>query len=193
MGRVAAALGASPMSLYRYFTDRDDLVMAVTRHVMSLSRVDLPEDAPWEVQLAAWMTSVYDQALRHPQLLHLSAAGDPATWLSESAHLVGILERAGFTSDRRLAEAVYWVATTALGHAMVAAAQPGDAGISKLYAAIGHLSALEATRAVRVIPHIDELGKDPFSRVAEWTMVVVRAMVEDDRAHPDGRPESAAG
>jgi TetR/AcrR family transcriptional regulator, tetracycline repressor protein len=193
MGRVAAALGASPMSLYRYFADRDDLVMAVTRHVMSLSRVDVPEDATWEVQLAAWMTSVYDQALRHPQLLHISAAGDPAAWLSESAHLVGILEGAGFTSDRRLAEAVYWVATTALGHAMVAAAQPEDAGISKLYGAIGHLSALEAARAVRVIPHIDELGKDPFSRVAGWTIFVVRAMVDADAAHPDLPPESATG
>src|ERR1700730_11224445 len=87
MGRVAAALGASPMSLYRYFADRDDLVMAVTRHVMSLSRVDVPEDATWEVQLAAWMTSVYDQALRHPNLLHISAAAHPASWASESALL----------------------------------------------------------------------------------------------------------
>src|SRR5271167_3505507 len=68
MARAAEAAGASPMSLYRYFEDRDDLIVSVTRHVLRDTGDDSLDDVPWNDRVRGWMTTVYEQAVAHPQL-----------------------------------------------------------------------------------------------------------------------------
>src|SRR3954471_4485674 len=114
VARAAEAVGAKPMSLYRHFTDRDDLVAAVTAHVFAGTRPDRPPDQPWQEQVRRWMTSVYRRALEVPQLVQLAATGESAEWLMDSSYLARVFESAGVDHDARVAQAVYAVATTTM-------------------------------------------------------------------------------
>src|SRR3954451_9423296 len=95
IARAAEAVGAKPMSLYRHFTDRDDLVAAVTAHVFAGTRPDDLPDQPWQEQVRRWMTAVYRRALQVPQLVQLAATGESAEWLMDSSYLARIFESAG--------------------------------------------------------------------------------------------------
>src|SRR5207302_5590758 len=55
IARAAEAVGAKPMSLYRHFADRDDLVAAVTQRLFAETRVRLSDDASWQEEVAGWM------------------------------------------------------------------------------------------------------------------------------------------
>src|SRR6266545_1239027 len=101
IARAAEAVGASPMSLYRHFTDRDDLVVEVIRHVMSEAHVGTPADAPWQGRVRAWMLAVYGRVAAHPQLFQGSAFGDSPAWLPDTAYLASVLASAGFADARR--------------------------------------------------------------------------------------------
>src|SRR4051794_38294622 len=87
IARAAEAVGAKPMSLYRHFADRDDLVAAVTQRLFAETRVGLSADASWQEEVAGWMLAIYRMAQRVPQLVQLSASGESAGWLVDSAHL----------------------------------------------------------------------------------------------------------
>src|SRR5947209_3806094 len=78
VARAAETVGAKPMSLYRHFADRDDLVSAVTAHVFAGTRPDHLPDQPWQEQVRIWMTAVYRRAQEVPQLVQLSATGESA-------------------------------------------------------------------------------------------------------------------
>ena len=168
MARVAHAVGASPMSLYRHFKDRDDLLIAVTRRVLASHTARLPRNATWEHELGAWMRAMHEQARTYPQLMQLSLTGDAPVWLGDAAALIKVLERAGVRADR-MAAALYWVATTTLGHCLVAAAAPGPQPKGRLYAALADLPDQEA---VRLAPTLSELPSTPL----EAFELVIEAM-----------------
>jgi len=183
MARVADALEASPMSLYRYFGDRDELAMAVTRHVLRSARRPLPPDVSWQDRVRAWMTAVYDQAIKHPQLFQSTASGESLAWLSEAAYLAGILETAGFRDDRVLAEAVLWVGTATLGQAMVAAGMGEEVTTPRLYTALGRLSQEEARQVARLVPHFAAMGGTSFTHAADLTIAALATRLTDLRSH----------
>src|SRR5258706_14605838 len=79
IARAAEAVGAKPMSLYRHFNDRDDLVASVAKHVFADTRPALPEGTPWEDEVRAWMTNIYRRARPAPQLGPLLASGGQAS------------------------------------------------------------------------------------------------------------------
>lgn len=172
IARAAEAVDASAMSLYRHFADRDDLVLAVTRYVMSEVHVDVPLDAPWPDRVRAWMVAVYDQAVAHPQLFQLIAL-DASAWLPDSVQLGTILATAGFTDERRLAEAIYFVATTTIGHAMITASLGDDLSLPKLYAGLSHLTPEQAERAAPLIPHFAAIGQGGFAVVVDFTIAAL--------------------
>ena len=182
IARAAEAVDASAMSLYRHFTDRDDLVLAVTRHVMSDVQVDVPVDAPWQDRVRAWMVAVYDQAVAHPQLFQLIAF-DASAWLPDSVQLGAILASAGFNDERRLAEAIYFVATTTLGHAMMTASLGDELTLPKLYAGLSHLTPEQAERAAPLIPHLAAIGKGGFGLVVDFTIVALAGPAVETGAH----------
>jgi TetR/AcrR family transcriptional regulator, tetracycline repressor protein len=179
MARAAEAVGASPMSLYRYFTDRDDLVVSVTRHVLRDADASVPVDAPWQDRVRAWMTTVYQRATAHPQLFQLAASGESPAWLTCSARLAEILMSAGFEDDAQVASAILWIGTTTLGQAMVAAASTEDLSLPRLYSAIGHLTPEEAQRVARLIPHFVAIGSSGFDVVVDFTLAALTAVLGD--------------
>src|SRR5207237_5012017 len=90
MARAAEAVGASAMSLYRHFADRDDLVVELTRHVLSEADVNVAGDAAWQERLRAWMLAGYDQVVAHPPLCEGPPAGEPPAWLQHSARVASV-------------------------------------------------------------------------------------------------------
>ena len=128
IARVADAVGLAPMTLYRYFDDRAELLGAIVRAVRAgRPPVAVDADLPWQEQVAAWMTSVRNQIVRYPQLLQFTAEGGHQDWLVDGAELVAILERVGEWDDAELAKAHYWVSATTLGHAIIEANRPARA------------------------------------------------------------------
>ena len=173
MARAAEAVGATPMSLYRYFEDRDDLVVSVTRHVLRDADVGLPEEAPWQDRLRAWMTTVHRRALLHPQLFQMAAAGESPAWLTCSARLAEILSGAGLADEREVAAAVYLVGTTTLGQAMVAAASGHRLSRGFLRESEAHLTRDEVERVRALAPHLVDLADGGFAIVVEATVLAI--------------------
>jgi AcrR family transcriptional regulator len=177
IARVAEAIGTAPMSLYRHFADREDLVVAVAHHLFIEARPPVAPDASWQDQIRTWMVHVYAQSTRVPQLVQLIAKGESPAWVADSAYLAAIFTDAGFGDDRRVAEAVYWVATTTMGHAMIRATGPREFPIEALHTAVGDLDANDAAHMARVLPHLAAIHDEGFAVAVEWTIAGLEAML----------------
>jgi AcrR family transcriptional regulator len=172
MARVATAVGASPMALYRHFRDRDDLLLAVARHVLSSQAAQLPDDATWEDQMRAWMRENYRQARAYPQLMQHALNGDATVWLGDAAVLVRILEHAG-VREANLPAALSWAAITTLGHCLVASSAAPEVATARLYAALADLPPAEAARLAPVLFALPRTPEEAFEVAIEATITSV--------------------
>jgi TetR/AcrR family transcriptional regulator, tetracycline repressor protein len=188
IARAAEAIGAAPMSLYRHFADREDLLVSVAHHVFIGARPPVAPDTPWQEQLRTWMTTVYHQATLVPQLVQLVASGESPAWLADSAYLASVLERAGLHDDRRLAEAVHWVATATLGHAMLHAARPAELPVNRLDRALAELPRDDAERVGRILPHLAAMQPHDFDNVVEWTIAGLEHVLGPQPPSKKARP-----
>jgi TetR/AcrR family transcriptional regulator, tetracycline repressor protein len=170
IARAAEAVGAKPMSLYRHFRDRDDLVAAVARRVLFEAPPTLDTDASWQEQVRAWMLSLHEQARRVPQLVQMMASGESAEWVVASAYLATIFDACGIDDDRLVADAIYWVATVTMGHVMIEAAGAGRLHDDRIRASLDRLEEDDAVRVGRLVPHFADLGRDGFASVTEWVI-----------------------
>lgn len=168
--RVAEAIGSSPMSLYRHFTDRDDLVASVARLLLVDGRPPVSADAPWQHQVRVWMHHIYTQAIRVPQLTALIASGESDAWINDSVYLARLLSNAGLHDDRRLAEAVYWIATTALGQAVLDAMGRTEFPMEPTSEALGHIADDDAALMRRLLPHFQAMHHQHITYIVEWTI-----------------------
>ena len=173
IARVADAIGAAPMSLYRHFTDREDLVVSVAHYLFIDARPPVAPDASWQEQIRTWMTHVYAQSTRVPQLVQLVASGESPAWLAETAYLVSVFTDAGIDDERSLAEAIHWVAITTMGQAMIQASAQDEFPIDALRAELANLDEEDAARAARVLPHLADLHREGFGRVVERTIAAL--------------------
>jgi AcrR family transcriptional regulator len=186
MARAAEAVGASPMALYRHFRDRDDLVTALVQHVLGdAGRGAARASQPWPARVAAWMHAVYARALEYPQLFQAAAAADSVAWLPSATLLAAILEDAGLGDERARAEAVYWISTTTLGHALVAANLGTELAPPVLHDGLSALDPDTAARAGALIPHLAAISGDGFTIVVDRTVAALTASVA---AASPGRP-----
>jgi hypothetical protein len=108
----------------------------------------------------------------------MMASGESAEWLVGSAHLARIIERSGVDDDRLVAEAIYWVATITMGHAMIAAAAPEHVQGERVQASLRRLDATDAARVARLVPQFAGIGRDGFARVAEWAVREVERIID---------------
>lgn len=101
---VAAALSAAPMSLYRYFPTKDDLVEALLDRVLG-RYVPVPPTASWTDDLEAFGRAHRRVLLDHPwavtAFFHHPSPGLNATRIGEDA--LGILARGGISGDAAVA------------------------------------------------------------------------------------------
>lgn len=78
MARVASALGFTTMSLYRYVTSKDDLLLLMQDAVCDIELPEPPED-DWRSGLRQWTMANLDVFTRHPWYSRIPVSGVPMT------------------------------------------------------------------------------------------------------------------
>lgn len=79
MAAVAAKLGFTPMSLYRYVTAKDDLLLLMQEEATGVPPDEHREQEGWRGQLRALFDAQVRHYLEHPWILSLPITGSPIT------------------------------------------------------------------------------------------------------------------
>lgn len=108
MAAVASRLGFTPMSLYRYVTAKDDLLLLMQEEATGLPPESHLEADGWRGRLIALYEAQVVLYLRHPWMLSLPITGSPITPNSSAWMDAGLaaLEETPLTAEERLAAAL---------------------------------------------------------------------------------------
>ncbi|GAB3600064.1 TetR/AcrR family transcriptional regulator [Microbacterium tumbae] len=108
MAAVAARLGFTPMSLYRYVTAKDDLLLLMQEQATGLPPEEHREQEGWRARLRALFEAQVLIYLRHPWILSLPITGSPITPNSSAWIEAGLesLDGTPLTQAERLAVAL---------------------------------------------------------------------------------------
>jgi AcrR family transcriptional regulator len=79
MSSVATALGFTTMSLYRYVSAKDDLILLMQESGVGLPPLWIGEADNWREGLTRWYRAIIDVYLAHPWLLDIPIEGEPST------------------------------------------------------------------------------------------------------------------
>ncbi|HWI30490.1 MAG TPA: TetR/AcrR family transcriptional regulator [Microbacterium sp.] len=79
MAAVAARLGYTPMSLYRYVSAKDDLIVLMQESATGLPPAAVREIDGWKERLGELFRAQIEIYLRHPWMLDIPISGSPAT------------------------------------------------------------------------------------------------------------------
>src|SRR6187402_646259 len=79
MAKVAASLGFTTMSLYRYVTSKDDLLLLMQDTVGADAIPGPSDDLDWRAGLRAWVAQVVSAHLAHPWFGEIPVASVPLT------------------------------------------------------------------------------------------------------------------
>lgn len=186
MSAVAARLGYTPMSLYRYVSAKDDLIL-----LMQEDATGLPSEATrhgaWRERLTALHDEMLQGFLRHPWVLEIPITGAPLTPNSAAWMDAGLdaLSDTALPHTDRLAVTLMvtgqarWAGTIAAGYARRAKA--GDVEITAQEdAAFRMLITAEAfprlREAIDAGVFLDE--SDPFSFALGMSLDGVAAYIE---------------
>lgn len=108
MAAVAAALGFTPMSLYRYVSAKDDLLLLMQEQATGLPPESIRDHGGWRDRLLALYAEQVLLYQRHPWMLSLPINGSPITphssaWLDASLEA---LEETPLSAEERVAVAL---------------------------------------------------------------------------------------
>lgn len=79
MSRVAQSLGFTTMSLYRYITGKDDLVLLMQERASDLAIPDDGIERDWRTGVTAWVSAIRAAYAEHPWLVDIPISGAPVT------------------------------------------------------------------------------------------------------------------
>ncbi|RQP09761.1 MAG: TetR/AcrR family transcriptional regulator [Microbacteriaceae bacterium] len=79
MAAVASELGYTPMSLYRYVTSKDDLLVLMQEHGIGVPPESVREADGWRDGMRDWAAATLSTYREHPWLLDLAIEGTPQT------------------------------------------------------------------------------------------------------------------
>ena len=87
MSRVAASLGFTTMSLYRYVTSKDDLILLMQERASDVVVPDstAEQDWSWREGVTAWVLAIRARYREHPWLVDIPVSGAPITALTAAA------------------------------------------------------------------------------------------------------------
>lgn len=105
MAAVASRLGYTPMSLYRYVSAKEDLILLMQEEATGLPSTASREAGGWREQLEALYHEQVQVYLRHPWVLDVAIRGIPSTPNSAAWMDAGLqaLADTPLTHDERLA------------------------------------------------------------------------------------------
>ncbi len=148
MRRLAAAVDASPMALYRHIADKDEILLEVV-DVLLASQTSPPTDGPWPEYLRALALMLRSLLREEPIVLQLFSRRPIVTPAAQArlAAAVAVLTAAGFTeaaaTHAYAAVHTYTVGFCALEQARGAAdagrsgTEPGD-GAARIAGFVSH-------------------------------------------------------
>ncbi|MEN5074556.1 TetR/AcrR family transcriptional regulator [Isoptericola cucumis] len=79
MARVAKSLGFTTMSLYRYVTSKDDLLLLMQELALDVEFPPAREPADWRAELREWVLFILAVYKKHPWALDIPITGAPLT------------------------------------------------------------------------------------------------------------------
>ncbi|HJA04314.1 MAG: TetR/AcrR family transcriptional regulator [Candidatus Microbacterium stercoravium] len=79
MAAVAKKLGFTPMSLYRYVTAKDDLLLLMQEEATGVPSLAYRDAEGWRAKIGVLFREQVDIYLRHPWILSLPISGSPVT------------------------------------------------------------------------------------------------------------------
>jgi AcrR family transcriptional regulator len=79
MSSVATALGFTTMSLYRYVSAKDDLILLMQETGIGLPPLSITEADTWREGLTRWYRAMIGVFGEHPWLLDIPVDGEPST------------------------------------------------------------------------------------------------------------------
>jgi len=81
MSRVAASLGFTTMSLYRYVTSKDDLILLMQERASDVVVPDSTAEQGWSWRegVTAWVLAIRGRYREHPWLVDIPVSGAPIT------------------------------------------------------------------------------------------------------------------
>src|SRR5215207_4733722 len=79
MSRVAASLGFTTMSLYRYVTSKDDLILLMQEAATDVPRPAEAVERGWREGVTAWVLAIRGAYREHPWLVDIPISGAPIT------------------------------------------------------------------------------------------------------------------
>jgi AcrR family transcriptional regulator len=127
MAAVASRLGYTPMSLYRYVSAKDDLVLLMQEEATGLPPTSIGEADTWRGRLELLYREFVHGYLRHPWVLDVPINGSPATpnsaaWMDAG---LGALADTPLSHDERLAVILqitghaYWTGRVLAGYTRI--------------------------------------------------------------------------
>lgn len=79
MSSVASKLGFTPMSLYRYVSAKDDLVLLMQEHALGIPPEEVREAEDWHDGLERWSRAIAAEYREHPWVLDIPITGTGVT------------------------------------------------------------------------------------------------------------------
>jgi AcrR family transcriptional regulator len=127
MAAVAARLGYTPMSLYRYISAKEDLILLMQEEATAAPTDATRNAGGWRERLEALYREQLQHYLQHPWVLDIPISGVPATPNSAAWMDAGLsaLADTGLTYEERLAVMLmvtgtaHWAGTILAGYARV--------------------------------------------------------------------------
>lgn len=94
---LAKELGVSPMAVYYYFADKDELLFRIRDSIVAEVPMEPPDGARWEAQIRAYLTTGIRTLAGYPGLMSYTALRSPTpAELVLTRYGMEILEAAGF-------------------------------------------------------------------------------------------------
>lgn len=149
MSRVAASLGFTTMSLYRYVTSKDDLILLMQEGAVEPPVPDDAVERGWREGVTAWVLAMRAAYREHPWLVDIPISGAPITpnsllivdWFLREVRDLPLND--GEKMSTLLLLTSYARATSAqerdLGAAAAAASDPGEVTGQSAFAALAEL------------------------------------------------------
>lgn len=117
---LAEHLGVTQMALYRYFSNKDELLEAMTAHALAPAATQSLPTGMWDEQVTAAMRTFYEILVETPAVAELLATQVPGDVLDPLRHaLLGIVRHAGF-SERDCTHVLRALTNYVLGAALIA-------------------------------------------------------------------------
>ncbi|HEY4225506.1 MAG TPA: TetR/AcrR family transcriptional regulator C-terminal domain-containing protein [Pseudolysinimonas sp.] len=170
MAAVAAELGFTPMSLYRYVSAKDDLVLLMQEGGIGVPPESVVESEGWRAGLRAWAQEQLAAYLDHPWLLDIPITSLPITpnnlaWFDAALQ---VLAPSGLSADEQTSVVLAveaqarWEGTVRRGYADAAADAPGARDAALLAALVTPEQFPAVASILRAGGLGADRGDDPF-------------------------------